>query len=94
MIVNRFELGPQWVATRRSGFFPSLRDSPTRRAHDALVHDREVVVVALCAERALMSLRLNPALYAAFDAGPVDAADPLNAAHYYRVRARLPRATQ
>ena len=92
--MNRFGFGPHLVATRRSGFFPSLRESPTRRAHDALVHDREVVVVALCAERALMSLRLNPALYDAFDAGPVDAGDPFNAAHYFRVRPRLPRATQ
>ena len=75
-----------------SGFYTSTRLSLLGQALEVLANKGEVVVVALCAERALVRLRVSPAEYNAFDAGPVDAGDPLNAAHYYRVRPRLPQA--
>ena len=76
---------------RSSGFLPS-QQSALARAQSRLASDGQVIVVALCAERALMSLSLSPARYHAFDVGPVDYRDALNAAHYYRVRPRLPSA--
>ena len=76
---------------RSSGFFPSQL-SAVARAQTRLACDGQVIVVALCAERALMSLSLSPASYYAFDVGPVDYKHALNAAHYYRVRPRLPNA--
>ena len=76
---------------RFSGFFPSLQ-SAVARAQSRLECDGQVIVVALCAERALMSLSLSPARYYAFDVGPVDYKHELNAAHYYRVQPRLPNA--
>jgi hypothetical protein len=76
---------------RSSGFFPSTRNA-LGRAQSKLADDGQVIVVALCAERALVSLRLNPGRYCAFDVGPVDRKDPFNAAHYYRIQLRLPNA--
>jgi hypothetical protein len=77
---------------RSSGFFATSPQTAVDRARSRLARDGQVIVVALCAERALVSLHLNPSEYHAFDVGPVDAKDPLNAAHYYRVRPRLPSA--
>lgn len=79
---------------RRDGFLHALQESAVGQAHSALARDGQVIVVALCAERALVSLRLNPALYQAYDAGPVNEDDPLNLAHYFRVRPKLPSAKQ
>ena len=90
----RIGVGSRFASNRRSSFSPALRESPVERARTTLARAGEVTVVALCAERALVSLRVNPALYHAFDGGPVDARDPLNAAHFYHVRPRLPAAAR
>ena len=70
---------------RASGFFPAQRAEACPVA---------VVVVAVCAERALVRLGVNPAHYDAYDAGPVDPRNPLNCARYYRVRPTLPKASR
>jgi len=80
-------------ARRNAGSFPSPQERALGSAQSTLDRDGQIIVIALCAERALVSLHLNPARYYAFDVGPVDDNDPLNTAHYYRVRQRLPNAS-
>lgn len=83
---------PTLPLPRLSGFYSVVRITQADLARAELAAGRSVTVVALCAERALIRLGLNPGRFDAFDVGPVDARDPLNTAHYYRVRPRLPAA--
>ena len=87
--MNRFGRESRFAACRTE-LFRAFRSGALGRAQTALVRDGQVIVVAVCAERALLSLCVNPALYDAHDAGPVDENDPLNSAHYFRVRPRGP----
>lgn len=69
-----------------SGIYPALAGT-IMRARARLSDGEPVVVVALCAERALARLGLSKSsIYEVVDQGPYDKNDPTNIAHLYRIR--------